>query len=124
QHADQKLLNDVTEYLVENTKFDLQAAFLQKWMQTAGEKRMNSDEAREEYEKSEKSLRYQLIEGKLISDNNIQVTLEDIKSHARELIRIQMAQFGQLNSSYKDLYDIAARSLSNQEEFRRISEQL
>src|SRR5690606_11843429 len=72
QQADQKLLNDVTEYLVENTKFDLPAAFLQKWMQTAGEKPMNSDEAREEYEKSEKSLRYQLIEGKLISDNNIQ----------------------------------------------------
>lgn len=124
QQADQKLLNDVTEYLVENTKFDLPAAFLQKWMQTAGEKPMNSDEAREEYEKSEKSLRYQLIEGKLISDNNIQVTLEDIKSHAREMIRIQMAQFGQLNPTDKELDDIAARILSNQEEARRISEQL
>ena len=124
QQADQKLLNDVTEYLVENTKFDLPAAFLQKWMQTAGEKPMNSDEAREEYEKSEKSLRYQLIEGKIISDNNIQVTLEDIKSHAREMIRIQMAQFGQLNPTDKELDDIAARILSNQEEARRISEQL
>ena len=31
QQADQKLLNDVTEYLVENTKFDLPAEFLKKW---------------------------------------------------------------------------------------------
>ena len=41
QQADQKLLNDVTEYLVENTKFDLPAEFLTKWMQTAGEKEMD-----------------------------------------------------------------------------------
>ena len=35
QQADQKFLNDVTEYLVENTKFDLPTQFLQKWIQTA-----------------------------------------------------------------------------------------
>ena len=35
-----------------------------------------------------------------------------------------MAQFGQMNPSDKELDDIAARVLSNQEEARRISEQL
>ncbi len=124
QQADQKLLNDVTEYLVDNTKFDLPAEFLTKWMQTAGEKQIDADQAREEYEKSEKSLRYQLIEGKLIEGNNIQVTMDDIKNHAREMIKGQMAQFGQLNPSDKELDDIAARVLSNQDEARRISEQL
>ena len=124
QQADQKLLNDVTEYLVENTKFDLPAEFLTKWMQTAGEKEMDAVQAREEYEKSEKSLRYQLIEGKLITDNDVQVTMDDIKNHAREMIKGQMAQFGQMNPSDKELDDIAARVLSNQDEARRISEQL
>ena len=124
QQADQKLLNDVTEYLVENTKFDLPAEFLQKWMQTSGEKPMDSDQAKEEYEKSEKGLRYQLIEGKLITDNDIQVTLEDIKGHAKEMIKAQMAQFGQMNPTDKELEDITARVLSNQDEARRISEQL
>lgn len=124
QQADQKLLNDVTEYLVENTKFDLPAEFLQKWMQTAGEQPLDSLQAKEEYDKSEKSLRYQLIEGKLITDNNIQVTMDDIRNHSREMIKGQMAQFGQMNPSDKELDDIAARILSNQEEARRISEQL
>ena len=124
QQADQKLLNDVTEHLVENTKFDLPAEFLTKWMQTSGEQEMDADQAREEYEKSEKSLRYQLIEGKLIEANNVQVTMDDIKSHAREMIKGQMAQFGQMNPSDKELDDIAARILSNQDEARRISEQL
>lgn len=124
QQADQKLLNDITEHLVENTKFDLPAEFLTKWMQTSGEKEMDADTAKEEYEKSEKSLRYQLIEGKLISDNNVQVTMDDIKDHSREMIKGQMAQFGQMNPSDKELDDIAARVLSNQDEARRISEQL
>jgi len=124
QQADQKLLNDVTEYLVDNTKFDLPAEFLQKWLQTAGEKPLDIDQAKEEYEKSEKSLRYQLIEGKLITDNNIQITIEDIKDHTKQMIKGQMAQFGQLNPSEKELDDIAARVLSNQDEARRISEQL
>jgi len=124
QQADQKLLNDVTEHLVENTKFDLPAEFLTKWMQTSGEQELDADQAREEYEKSEKSLRYQLIEGKLIEANNVQVTMDDIKSHAREMIKGLMAQFGQMNPSDKELDDIAARVLSNQDEARRISEQL
>ncbi|WP_242202828.1 trigger factor [Aestuariivivens insulae] len=124
QQADQKLLNDVTEYLVENTKFDLPAEFLTKWLQNAGEKQLDQAQAQEEYEKSEKSLRYQLIEGKLIEENNVQVTMDDIKNHAREMIKAQMAQFGQMSPSDKELDDIAARVLSNQEEARRISEQL
>ena len=108
QQSDQKLLNDVTEYLVDSTKFDLPAEFLTKWMQTAGEKEMDAEQAKDEYEKSEKSLRYQLIEGKLIEDNNIQVTIEDIKGHAKEMIKVQMAQFGQMNPSDEELEGIAA----------------
>ncbi|WP_203256074.1 trigger factor [Hyunsoonleella ulvae] len=124
QQSDQKLLNDVTEYLVDNTKFDLPAEFLTKWMQTSGEKEMDESQAKEEYEKSEKSLRYQLIEGKLVQENDIQVSLEDIKGHAKEMIKAQMAQFGQMNPSDEELEGIAARVLGNQEEARRISEQI
>ncbi|WP_296317173.1 trigger factor [Winogradskyella sp. UBA3174] len=124
QQGDQKLLNDVTEYLVENTKFDLPSSFLQKWMQTAGEEEMSEEQAKEEYEKSEKSMRYQLIEGKLIQEHNLQVQFEDLKAHSMEMIKGQMAQFGQMNPSEKELEDIAARILSNQEEVKRLSEQL
>ncbi len=124
QQGDQKLLNDVTESLVENTKFDLPSAFLQKWMQTAGEEVMTEEQAKEEYEKSEKSMRYQLIEGKLIQKHDLQVQFEELKSFAMEMIKGQMAQFGQMNPSDKELEDIAARILGNQDEVKRISEQL
>jgi trigger factor len=124
QQGDQKLLNDVTENLVENTTFDLPASFLQKWMQTAGETEMDAEQAKEEYEKSEKSMRYQLIEGKLIEKHELQVKFEDLQAHAREMIKVQMAQFGQMNSTDEELDGIAARILSNKDEVKRLSEQL
>src|SRR5690606_29704056 len=124
QQGDQKFLNDVTEYLVENTKFDLPATFLQKWIQTAGEEPLDADQAKEEYEKSEKSMRYQLIEGKLIEKFDLQVTFDDLKSFVIEMVKVQMAQFGQMDPQEKELEDIAARILSNRDEVKRLSEQL
>ncbi|WP_034061246.1 trigger factor [Lacinutrix jangbogonensis] len=124
QQSDQKFLNDVTEHLVENTKFDLPAEFLTKWMQSAGENPMDAATAKEEYIKSEKSLRYQLIEAKLMEANGIKVDFEDVKESAKAMIKVQMAQFGQMNPSDKELDDIAARVLSNQEEVKRLSEQV
>lgn len=124
QQADQKLLNDVTEYLVETTKFDLPSEFLQKWMQTSGETEITLEQAKEEYEKSEKSIRYQLIEGKLIKENDLQIQFDDLKAFANDMIKAQMAQFGQLNPSEKELDDIAARILSNKDEVKRLSDQL
>ena len=124
QQADQKLLNDVTEHLVDSTKFDLPAEFLQKWIQTAGEEPLDETQAKEEYEKSEKSMRYQLIEGKIIEEHGLQVQFEELKAFSMDMIKVQMAQFGQMNPSEKELEDITARILSNQEEVKRISEQL
>ncbi|MBQ4818641.1 trigger factor [Aquimarina sp. MMG016] len=124
QQSDQQLLNDITEYLLDSTKFELPVEFLQKWIQATGEEPLTADQAKDEYEKSEKGLRYQLIEGKIISDNNLQVTFEELKDFAKDLIKGQMAQFGQMSPEDKELEDIAARILSNQDEVKRISEQL
>jgi len=124
QQADQKLLNDVTERLIETTSFDLPAAFLKKWIQMTGEKQLSPEEAQDEYEKSEKGLRYQLIEGKIIKDHNIELKFEELKEYTRNFIRSQMAQYGQLNPAEEELDSIAARVLGNRDEVKRLSEQL
>ncbi|CAM4216385.1 trigger factor [Zobellia nedashkovskayae] len=124
QQSDQKLLNDITEYFIENTKFELPSEFLTKWIQTTGENPLTEEEANEEYEKSEKGLRYQLIEGKVIKENDIQLQFDELKEFAKGFIKQQMAQFGQLNPQEEELDNIAARVLGNQDEVKRLSEQL
>ena len=122
--ANQQFLNDVTEALLQNTKFDLPAAFLKKWIQTVGEKKLTPEEAEVEYARSENGLRYQLIEGKVMSSNNLQINFEDLKAYAAEMIKMQMAQFGQMNPSTADVDGIVARVLGNQEEVKRLSDQV
>lgn len=122
--ADQKFMNDVVEALVEKTSFELPKEFLIKWLPTVSEKPMTDEEAREEFEKSEKGLRYQLIEAKIISNNNLEVDAEEVKEYASVLIKEQMAQFGQMDPSDEEIDNIVLRVLSNQEEAARISEQL
>ncbi|NNF19427.1 MAG: trigger factor [Flavobacteriaceae bacterium] len=124
QQADQKLLNDVTERLIETTEFDLPAEFLKKWIQTTGEKELSIEQAQEEYEKSEKGLRYQLIEGKILKDHGIELQFEELKDFTKGFIKEQMAQYGQINPEEEELDRIAARVLSNQDEAKRLSEQL
>jgi len=124
QQSDQKLLNDVTEHFIDSIKFDLPTEFLTKWIQTTGEKQLTEEEANEEFEKSEKGLRYQLIEGKIIQENDIQIQFDELKEFAKGFIKQQMAQFGQMDPKEEELDSIAARVLSNQEEVKRLSEQL
>ncbi|MEO2053171.1 MAG: trigger factor [Allomuricauda sp.] len=124
QQSDQKLLNDITEKLIDETKFDLPAEFLRKWIQVSGEKMLSDDEAKEEFERSEKGLRYQLIEGKIIQENNLQVQFEELKEFAKGFIKSQMAQYGHMDPKDEELEGIAARVLGNQDEVRRLSEQL
>ncbi|MES2410904.1 MAG: trigger factor [Bacteroidota bacterium] len=124
QQADQKFLNDVTEFLIANTKFDLPASFLKKWIQSAGENPLSAEEAEAEYTKSENGLRYQLIEGKIMAENNLQITFEELKDYTSNVIKKQMAQFGQMNPTDEDVQGIVARVMSNQDEVKRLSEQV
>lgn len=124
QQAEQKLLNDVTETLIDETRFDLPKDFLIRWLQQSGENPLTEEEAVAEYEKSEKGIRYQLIEGYLIKNNDLQIQFEELQTFAKEMIKQQMAQYGQLNPTDKELDDIAARIFGNQEETKRLSDQL
>lgn len=124
QQSEQHLLNSVTEMLIESTKFDLPVEFLEKWLQTAGEKELSEEEAKEEFENSENGLRYQLIQGQLIEDHGLEVQFEELKDFMSNQVKMQMAQFGQMDPEQKELDEIVMRIMSNEEEVRRISEQV
>ena len=117
-------MNDIIEYLIENTKFKLPAEFLTKWIKINSEKKLSDNEAKEEYKKSEKGMKYQLIESKLVTENNLQVNFDDLKSYTKDLIRKQMSQYGQSNPTEKELDDIVARVMQNKDEIKRLTEQL
>ena len=116
--ANQKFINDMTEYLIDNTKFSLPDAFLKKWMQTAGENPISAEEAEAEYTNSERALRYQLIESKIMQEYNLQITREELEVFAKDLIKKQMLQYGRTDVMEEELTEIVGRILDNQEEVK------
>ena len=93
-------------------------------MQTAGDKNLTAEESQIEFEKSEKGLRYQLIESKIIEENKLKIDSDQIKKFSKEVILMQMKQYGQMNPGDKELESISNRLMSNKDEVKRISDQL
>ena len=52
------------------------------------------------------------------------VTFDELKAYASNLIKAQMAQFGQMNPTDEEVEGVVARIMSNQDEVKRMSEQL
>ena len=122
--TNQKLMNDTIEFLISSTKMDLPKDFLTKWIQLNSEKKITLDEAKLEYEKSEKGMKYQLIESKIIIQNNLQVNFDDLKKYTSDLIKTQMQQYGQSVIDEKNIEQTVARVMSNKDEVKRLTEQL
>jgi trigger factor len=122
--SDQYFLNNVAEYLLDKTKFDLPIEFLKKWMQTSGEKPLTAEEVEADWEKTEKGLRYQLIENAVITAAEIKVSREDLLDHTVGMVKAQFQQYGQQVMDDEMLKGIAENALNNEEEVRRISDQV
>lgn len=121
EQANQKLTQDVIAATIEVNNIPLPAEFLTRWLKTAGETILSDEEAAIEYQKSANSLRYQLIEEKLMGMNDYRITFEDLKAHASNTIRLQMQQYGYGNATDEEVQSIVAKTLSNQDEVQRIS---
>ena len=84
----------------------------------------NDEELEKEYLNSEKGIKYQLIEEKIINENDIKINIDTIKEFATNMIKNQMAAYGQNNPDEKELNSILQRIMSNQDEVKRISNQI
>ena len=122
--SDRMLKNDVVLYLVDKVKFDLPDQFLMKWLMKSSEKPLTEDQLKSDYPQYSKSLKWQLIENKILEENNIKINNEDLIGFTKTLVKRQMQQYGQSDPEEKKLIDIAENILKNEEERKKISNQL
>lgn len=124
QETDKQMMNDVVASLIENTKFDLPNDFLSRWLHFSNDKIESVEQAAEELKKEEKGLRYQLIESKIAETYNLNVEFADVENATRQVIKDQLAMYGQANMPEEDLERIVQSSLQNQNEFKRMADQV
>lgn len=122
--SDRMLKNDVVLYLVKKVKLEMPDEFLKRWLVQTSEKPLTLEQVESDYHMYSKSLKWQLLENKILENNEVKVNNEDLLSFTKELVAKQMMQYGQVSSDEKQILDIAENILKNEDERKKISEQL
>lgn len=122
--SDNKLKNDVILHLIKKTKLALPDDFLKKWLVATNENGLTSEQVEAEYDQYSKSLKWQLIENKIIKENNLEVKNEEVIDYTKSMIVSNFAQYGQPAPEDKKLEEIAQQVLTNEEERKKVYNQL
>lgn len=86
-----RLDHDIFESLVHETPIELPEGFLKRWMKLDGEKPKSDEDVAQAYPQFEHEMRWSLISGKIIRDNELDVTPEELQQNFRERL---MSYFG------------------------------
>ncbi|MDR2962950.1 MAG: trigger factor [Bacteroidales bacterium] len=124
QNSDYKFLLDTKEAMLKTNKFDLPEAFLKRWLLETNKDndKVTPEQIETEFPLFLNDLRWQLLSGKIVKDNNLQVNEADIKAAAIEYTRMQLAQYGMTNLSDEDLANWSKELIKDQKQAQQIFE--
>lgn len=122
--SDRLFEKSVAKTIINKLKLDLPDAFLKDWIIKSNDKPVTMEQVESEYEQYANQLKWQLIENKVIQDNDIKVELDEAKDYIKGLLVQQYAQYNMPAPDDKQLEDNVNNVLQNQEETKKIFDYL
>lgn len=122
--SDRLFSQNVTDTVIEKTNFDLPETFLKRWIKSSSKEDISIEEIDADFDNYKKSLKWQLIQNKIIKDNNMQVEAPEVLDYTKGLLTNQYAQYGMPAPEDSELETQAKNVLSNQEEANKIYENI
>ena len=100
-----QLHGQLYHYLLEETKMEFPEEFLKRWLQVGSEQRKTAEEAEAEFPTFSNQLKWTLISDRIIKENNLDVTPEELKVSMKTEV---MRYFGSMgmgeDTSWLDSY--------------------
>jgi len=124
QETDKLFFNKASEMLIKNTRFDLPDEFLKRWLVEYNEGKYTQEQVEKDYPSFRESMKWQLIENRIIRENNIKVNDDDIKDYIRTvMLRRVGTEFvdTEMEKKYESVVDAF---MQNKEQVQRINDQL
>lgn len=118
--SDRMLTNKVYEALLEKTNVKLPSDFLKRWIQLSNEKPITMEEIEAQFDGYEKGMKWQLIQGHIFKENNLQADHKEVMEFTKGLLINQYAQYGMPAPDEKELTEAAMKILMNKEESGRV----
>ena len=124
QQANQRFANDVRNYFVDKAKIELPEAFLKRWLVYANDGKYTPEEVEKEFPAFIEDFKWQLTRGYLMGKLGLKVEKEDIQQAAESYVAYQYAMYGMGNVP-QDLIKSSARNvLEDENQVRRLEEQV
>jgi trigger factor len=89
-----QLQDQLYHYLLDQTKMEFPETFLKRWLQTGGDKPKTAEQAEAEFPTFSGQLKWTLISDRLITENKLDVTQDELKESMKEEV---MRYFGQMS---------------------------
>jgi len=123
KESDNFFTHEVMEKLIEDNEMQLPAEFIKRWL-VESESKITEETVEQDYEDYVKALKQQLIIKKISTDNEIKVEATDIKNYIKEMYARQFMFDLQDEEKSKQLDTLAESVMKNEEEVRKIHDQL
>ncbi len=117
--SEYKFAIDSRDTLIKKIQFDLPEAFLKRWIKVTNEK-MTAEQIDADFDHFMLDLKWQLIKDKIVKNNELKVTEEDVHALAKEMAAIQFRQYGLGNVAGEHLENYAVQMMKNEEERRKV----
>lgn len=122
--ADKMFFNEATETLVKQTNIPLPDIFMKRWLIESNEGKYSPEEIEKNYPSFTESIKWQLIENKIIQENKIEVKDEDIRNYIRTFM-LRQVNLENSDPEIQTRYDsIVDAFMQNKEQVQRINDQL
>ena len=114
----------ICDFLMDKTKISMPEAFLKRWIKLSNEKPIDDETLDKEFDGYLKSMKWQLIQGKIFKENDIQISNEEVMDFTKSLLVSNYAQYGMPAPEDKELTETAMRLLKDKEQVNGIYDRL
>ncbi|UCH13005.1 MAG: trigger factor [Bacteroidales bacterium] len=121
--SEYKLRLDIRNTYLNKFRKNLPEEFLKRWLLAINKDKYTEEQIDKDFEHFAEDLKWQLIKNKIIKENDIKVTEEEILQYVKDYARMQFAQYyGLTNVSEDDLIKYANELLKKDKEKKQFYE--
>lgn len=123
--SDKLFMGKSVDVLIENADMKLPDSFMKRWILENNKEELTTEQLDVQYDNYANTLKWQILQNKIITDNNLQVSEEEVRNHVRGFISGQYFGGMEQNEAFESsLNGIVDNVLKNQDEVKKIYDQL
>ena len=118
------LVNEIYNYLMDKTAITLPDTFLKRWIKVTNENPISDEQIEKDFPLFSKQITWQLIVKKLVTDNDLKITEEDLKEKIRMQTIQQFMQYGISNFDESWIGEFVTKKMADRKYIEQTKEQL